>query len=216
MIRYIYEIKNNINGKTYFGKHSTNNINDGYMGSGTLLKRAKTKYGKNNFEKIIIISGNFSLEQINRFEKCIIRVQKFLGKAEYNIAKGGDGGKTSEWNKEQRNKQREISLNIWKTRPEIYQNAKKLWSKHMIEQHLSGTFKGDKNGMYGKHHTKETRQIISEKVSGNKNGSFGKHWYTNGIEEAKLLECPEGWHKGRLSSKQKIKKRKTATKIPMR
>lgn len=38
---YIYLITNDINGKYYKGVHSTFDLHDGYLGSGTNLKRAK-------------------------------------------------------------------------------------------------------------------------------------------------------------------------------
>jgi len=46
MIHYNYITTNKINGKQYVGAHSTNNINDGYLGGGKAIKLAKKKYRK--------------------------------------------------------------------------------------------------------------------------------------------------------------------------
>ena len=51
---YFYKITNNINGDFYYGFHTTNNLNDGYMGSGVALHEAYSKFGIENFTKEII------------------------------------------------------------------------------------------------------------------------------------------------------------------
>ena len=50
----VYQITNLINDKIYIGIHSTNDINDNYFGSGTILNKAIKKYGKQNFKKEVL------------------------------------------------------------------------------------------------------------------------------------------------------------------
>lgn len=88
-----YKVTNLINGKFYVGVHKTKKIEDGYMGSGTNIKRAIIKYGKENFKREIL--EKFSNEkEMFEFEKNFID-ETFLKKSDtYNINQGGFGG----WN----------------------------------------------------------------------------------------------------------------------
>jgi hypothetical protein len=48
---YFYKITKLVNGKYYYGIHSTNKLEDGYTGSGNAIKSAIKKYGRKNFTK---------------------------------------------------------------------------------------------------------------------------------------------------------------------
>lgn len=76
-----------------------------------------------------------------------------------------------------------------------------LGKKHSIarNKYMSEIQKGEKNHFYGKHHSDETKKIVSEKAK-------NRFWITNGIESItidKQKEIPNGWWKGRTLSKEK-------------
>ena len=90
---YIYLIINKVNGKTYIGQHKSSKewYEDKYMGSGKLLKKAKIKYGIENFEKFLIQYCS-TKDETNKSERFWIAEYRRRCKAEYNIADGGQGG----------------------------------------------------------------------------------------------------------------------------
>lgn len=215
MYGYIYLIVNKVNGKTYVGQHKSNNFNDSYMGSGTILHKAFDKYGIDMFEKFHLQSC-WSKEELSLKEKFWIAEYKKRGKAEYNIADGGTGGIV--WNGEHPWKGRHFSEeqlrnyhNAIKYRKHPKRN-KPSWNKdkHLSEEtkrKISEAHKGikpsdetrKKMSEAGKRRiTSElTKLRISKANKGNKSTS-GQHWYNNGIIQTCAFKCPEGFVQGRL------------------
>ena len=86
---YFYKITNLINGKYYYGIHSTNNLNDGYMGSGTYLHKAYKKYGIENFYKEILKYFD-NRNELVKYEEEIVNEIVVKDNQSYNISIGGE------------------------------------------------------------------------------------------------------------------------------
>ena len=91
---YFYKITNIQTGQYYYGIHSTNNLEDKYFGSGTRLKTAIKKYGKNSFEKRII-KFFATRDEASDYEASVVTESLVLDKKCYNIKQGGDYGLTT-------------------------------------------------------------------------------------------------------------------------
>ena len=85
---YFYKITNNINGFFYYGVHSTDNLNDGYMGSGYRLKSAYKIYGIENFSKEILRFFN-TREDALEYESCVVTENLVSDASCYNMTIGG-------------------------------------------------------------------------------------------------------------------------------
>ena len=87
----LYRTTNTINNKIYIGIHQTENITDGYLGSGKLLLRAIKKYGKDVFKKEILEYFNSEQEMVLK-EVEVVSEEFCLRKDTYNVMPGGKWG----------------------------------------------------------------------------------------------------------------------------
>ena len=162
----IYKVTCLINGKSYIGQQLNNRQNRTYIGSGILIKNAIRKYGRENFIKEILHYCS-SKKELN--EKEIFYIEKFNSTEEnigYNLDKGG-----------KRTLDEHYSLEM----------SKKLKNRKFSDEHKQkisenhSDVSGDKNPMFGKKHTNETKLKIIEKIKKwNERGG-----YTDEIREKK-------------------------------
>lgn len=91
MYGFVYVTTNKLNGKKYIGKRSFGCGWKSYLGSGKLLKLAIIKYGKENFEKVIITSAK-NKEELSILEKYYIKLHNAVeSDMYYNLESGGQG-----------------------------------------------------------------------------------------------------------------------------
>ena len=88
---YFYKITNTINNHFYYGVHNTDDLNDGYMGSGVRLHKAYKKYGVENFKKEILKFFD-SAEEAFDYEESVVNETLVYDKNCYNLQCGGKGG----------------------------------------------------------------------------------------------------------------------------
>lgn len=211
----IYQIRNKLNGMIYIGQHQTENVDDGYMGSGLRIRRAIEKYGIENFEKTILFECKSEAE-MNAKEAEIVN-EEFIARDDvYNICLGGMDGS---WKSLSFNAKSQASKTRWKNmseekRKRIIEAGHKrlrgrtlsLHDRQKISNALKRIYANDptKKGMLGKSHSIESKQKMSLSHTGKKNNQYGKIWICNDeTHESKTIPktapIPVGWRKGRFS-----------------
>ena len=153
---YAYITTNLANGKQYVGDHSTNNLDDTYLGSGKIIKDAVKKYGKKNFKREILEQFSTKEAAFNAQEKYINEYNTLVPNG-YNISPTGGlniRGCHSEKTKrkiansnkgKKRSKEQKRNASIFHTGKIISEITKEKISKSRI----------------GNTHSKETKEKIS-------------------------------------------------------
>lgn len=204
-IRYIYRITNLINKKTYIGQHTVREgrtiTSDTYWGSGKLITASRKKYGKENFKKEILISGEFTKDEINTLEIEYISKERSIGKAEYNISDGGESPFLNADFAKYAASKTDYSK-VSKSLKDFHKNNEEFVKERAqkiadIKKSKGYSFKT--KGTTGYKFSDESKKKMSElKKKGELNSSFGTHWFTNGEINVKAKECPPGFRKGRI------------------
>ena len=179
---YIYKItRNDGSGKYYIGMHSTDDLEDGYFGSGTLLAASIRKHGKEVHSREIL---EFlpSRKDLKIRERQLVNEEIVNDPLCMNLCLGGEGGFSGHIQKELSKRGNLAISQKWKN-DSIWADAVRLKiSKSMCES--------SSTRFTGKTHTKTTKSKIAEKLSlkqqGEKNSQFGTCWVTNGIKPVKI------------------------------
>lgn len=186
---YIYLVANCINDKYYIGQHKYNTTNQpdeipeevleayrkshdhdmfsidiNYLGSGTLLKSAINRYGRDKFYVEDILDIASCKNELDALEEWWIFNYRCLGHKLYNIAPGGSGG--------------DIISNLPKDK---YSKLCELHRYNSLKSTspLRHSVVGELNPMYGKHHSKESKLKISKSKLGSKMSSDTRKLMSN-------------------------------------
>ena len=224
----VYKITNLVNDKIYIGAHKTSNLDDGYMGSGKIIKRAVEKYGIENFEKEILEVFESSDEMFEMESKLVTK--DFIKEdTNYNLKEGGFGG-FDYLNRTGLNMRNHNYIEMSKkgviTLEELNQcSGYKSEQSIKISNGMKNFYTNggvNPKGFLGKTHSIETKIKMSEfqKVNqlGERNSQFGTKWIYNlelkvSKKIPKDLPIPMGWLKGRkISFVEKPKKIKLCKK----
>lgn len=186
----VYKITNIKNNLAYVGVTHGSHFHR-YWGSGIHIKRAIKKHGKSHFVKRILEHVKDEQSAFER-ERHWIRALNTLHPNGYNLSAGGDGI----WNPCPLTIERMRKANMGENNPQFGKRTpdsvrKKLsdalkgrapWNKGIklsadIRNNMSKAMTGSGNSFYGRTHTPEARQKMSEfrkKCIGEKHFRYGK------------------------------------------
>ena len=216
MFYTIYRITNRISGKQYIGKHQTEDLDDGYMGSGKRITQAIAKYGIESFKKEILYV--LSTEQeMNAKEAELVTEEFCLREDTYNLCVGGGGGFTYVnreglgllRNKTPEGQRRTIEALRANRRRWVKSQEFREHHRHLTQQNAERN-KGRQGTFTGKSHTDESKRLIGEankQMVGRKNSQYGTRWITDGTINRKISSdalLPTGWRPGRVTNQTRV------------
>ena len=204
---FIYKTTNLINNKFYVGMHSTDNLEDGYFGSGKIINYSVNKHGIEN-HRVEILEFLPSREELKKREAEVVNEEMLKHPLCMNLKFGGEGGwdhinsNVIERNKSQILRSSAGGLAAAKVF-EKGSTAAKNRSKMTNTSTLANNGKYNLPSRDGKPHSEETKQKMRKsKNNGESNSQFGSRWIHNlelkiSKKIKKAAPLPIGWKEGR-------------------
>lgn len=146
---FIYKTTNQVTNRYYIGMHSTDDMNDGYLGSGRVLSRSILKYGEANHIREILEYANNRCDLRDR-EKIIVNSETLTDSLCMNLAVGGEGGSVNKWSDDSRKKLSDtlkIRPNTWGNKVGDALRGKRNISDEAI-QRAANSRRGERNGSW--------------------------------------------------------------------
>jgi len=174
---YNYITTNILDGKQYVGAHLTDDINDGYLGSGKVLTRAIERYGRENFIKRILCECKTAGEAYKNEEKFIKEYKTLILDGGYNISPTGGVGYGGFHSEETKKKIGEIG----KGRPCSDETKEKMSKSRTGKGNSMYGKKGKDSPFYGRHHNLEAKEKMRDTHQGENNPMYGKKPWNTGL-----------------------------------
>lgn len=213
----IYQITNLVNGKIYIGRHSTNNINDNYFGSGKEITKEVKLLGRDSFKKEILFDFQTGQEMIDK-EIELLTKEFISSDSNYNLGSGQGGAFTH--GEEARKKLREANLGLVSVKDADGNNLKVTKDD---PRYLSGELKHntfgtvcvkDKDGKKFRVSVDDPRWISGElvgmntgnklpKEKGEKHTEFMKEYWLENKHSDQAIEKMREVNKGKVTVRDK-------------
>jgi len=148
MKHLVYITNNLINNKQYIGDHTTKNINDSYLGSGLLIKKAIKKYGKENFQKEILKICKTKKEAFDKQKKYIKEYNTLIPNG-YNISPKGGHNVKGCFSDESKKKISDSLKKTYKNNPELAENIRRKITGRKLSEEIKKSLKGRKSHRKG-------------------------------------------------------------------
>lgn len=201
---YLYKTTNVITKEFYIGVHSTYDMPNNYLGSGTKLWRRIKKYGRKNFVKEILYFFKNAKEKFKK-EREIVNEKMLQDSLCMNVRRGGIGGFYSEKHKKKWILNGQIA-SAKKCKNTVVVKIENKFVRINKEDYQKGKF--DTIWTNRKHNEKTKKKIgkaNSKYQSGKNNSQFGTCWiYNIELKENKKIDkneidkwLNENWKKGR-------------------